>query len=346
MPKIVTVLSLLCLFLSSLFAAKAKKENVPVWVQDPSLVYFSSEYLNSLGQGKSQKEADADALAGLVAIFNRSIASNTKSSLEYSSQSSGTHSQIAQSKKLKQDVSISTNMDDLIGAEIRERWKSPDGTFYSLAVIEKDKGARLYREKASACISDIDNLVASNDGTTNTFSAYFRCLKACQKAQRLQVYKGCLSVLESSAASLIARHPDSDYSPLALELKASEIAKAIEIYVEASPEAKKLKAHVENVFSKHNFTLAKDSSARYKLAIELELDDLVHLSGGRISMRYNLTIELLDSLAGKTVLSLPFEGKETQFEEGALKSKILKTLEKKAINEFASSFKRFASGDK
>ena len=343
MPKVVAFFSLSAFFLSSLFAAKVKGENPPLWVQDPSSVYSTNEYLSNLGQGKTQKEADSDALAGLAAIFNRSIASNTKTSLDYASQQSAGENKIEKSKSIKQDVKISTNMKDLVGVEIRERWKSQDGMFYALAVIEKEKGARLYREKANTCISDIDKLLDVDSAMKGTFAECFRCYEASKKAQTLQVYKSCLAVLDESDAGVRGEHDGAEYSPSALKLRAESIAKAIEIFVDVDADSKKLKPHLEKIFSKHSFTLSKESSARYRLSIHLEMDEPAELSGGRLAIRYNLTVELFDTEQDETVLPFAFEGKETHFDVKSVKSKIFKTLEKKAMDEFASSFAKFAT---
>ena len=115
------------------------------------------------------------------------------------------------------------------------------------------------------------------------------------------------------------------------------------MFVELPSEAKKLKPHIEKVFSKHGFTLSKKDSARYKLVVRLGLDDPMELSQGRLAVRYNFEIELLDTQENKTVFPFAFEGKETHFDMGSVKNKIFKTLEKKAMDDFASSFAKFAT---
>lgn len=341
MSKIAVVFSFSVLFLTSLFAAKDKKEQVPLWVQDPSFIYSSSEYLSNLGQGKSQKQAETDALSGLAAIFNQSIESNTRATVSYM-EASGT-TDIEKSKSLKQDLKISTNVEELIGVEIKERWKSQDGTFYALAIIEKKTGVRLYYERVRASISDIDKLLDVAEANRGTFTGYFKYHEASKKATRLQADKGCLAVLDSSGISVKGIRSDTEYSPLSLKIQAEKVAKSIEVFVAVSPEAQKLKPHIEKVFSKYSFTLSKKDSVRYRLLVRLDLDEPIELSQGRMSMRYNLEIELVDNAENETILPFAFEGKETHFDMGSVKNKIFKTLEKKAMDEFYLSFAKFAS---
>ena len=344
MPRLVLIFSFSAVILTSLFAAKAKKEDVPLWVQDPSFIYSTDVYLSNVGQGKSQKQAETDALEGLAAIFNRSIDSASQASLSYSSQQSARSDKIEKSKALKQEVKISTNMEELIGVEVRERWKSYDGTFYALAVIEKEKGGRLYSEKASECINGIDKLLDVADANKGTFAEYFECYEASKNAKNLAFYKGCLAVLDASDIGVKGKRDDDEYSPVSLRIRAEKVAKSIEIFVDIAPEAKKLKPYLEKVFSKHGFTLAKSSSARYKLSVALELDDPLEFSKGRIAIRYNFAIDLFDATQNETVFPFAFEGKETHFDVNSVKSRIFKALEKKAIEEFATSFARFTSG--
>ena len=345
MFKLISIFSFFVFIFPSLFAAKAEspKEQIPLWIQDPSFIYSTDEYVSNLGQGRNQKEADTDALLGLAAFFNRSIASNTKASLDYSSEANEGNTKIEKSKRLKQDIKISTKMEELIGTEIRERWKSQDGTFYALAVIEKTNGARLYREKVLSYIDAIDKLLNAGNANKGTFTEYFKCLEASGRARTLQLYQGCLAVLDTSGQAIRGEREAGEYSPLALKIRAEKVAKSIEVFVDVPSEAKKLKPHIEKVFSKHSFTLSKKDSARYKLVVKLDLDDAKELSQGRLAMRYNFEIELLDTQENETVFPFAFEGKETHFDIGGVKNKIFKTLEKKAMEEFASSFARFAT---
>lgn len=322
---------------------KTSTDVVPIWVTDSSLVYPTPEYVINLGQGANQKEADNDAIEGLAAIFNRSISSNTQGSIDYSLEQRGGKVKVEKEKKLKQDICVSTKITELVGVEIKERWKAKDGTFYALAVIEKKKGARLYREKALACIDDIDKLLDVDDIQKGTFAEYFRVKNSLEKARELQVYKGCLSVLDKEELDSKIKHDDVGYSFTSLKLKTENIAKNIEIFVETSLDTKKLKPHFEKFFSQHGFTLSKNSSARYRLSVQLELSDPLELSKGRLAIRYNLAIELFDTRQNKTLFPFIFDGKETHFDERSVKSKIFKTLEKKAIDEFATSFAKFAS---
>ena len=101
-------------------SAGRKSEKLPAWVTSPSNVYSENEYIVEVGSGSSQKEADNKAIEGLAAIFNRNVLSKTDSSLAYR-ESAGS---VDKTKSINQHVLVSTSIKDLVGVEIKERWKS------------------------------------------------------------------------------------------------------------------------------------------------------------------------------------------------------------------------------
>ena len=337
MSRLIIFFSFLLVVLSPLGAKKASKDTPPMWVTEPSLVYSSDEYIIDLGEGKSQTEADSKAIEGLAAIFNRSIQSQTNASMEYSEGASGAR----KDKKLKQDVKISTEVEGLIGVEIKERWKAKDGTYYALAVMEINKGRSIYGEKASSCIKAIDKFFSVTNDQKNTFYEYFRASSAIYKAQELLVYTAYLSVLDPSG-----RRDWDSYFPDAIKLKTSEIAKNIYVSVNIEgDDASSLQPIFEKVFSKRGFSVSKDGNSRYVLNVVLELEEPEELSRGRVSIHYNLQVELLDTVLDETILPFNLDGRETMFNEKATKNKIFKNLEKKVKNEFDVSFAKYIEED-
>lgn len=333
MSRLIITFSFLLVFFSPLWARKSLKDEVPMWVSDPSFVYSSDEYMVELGEGRSQKEADNKAIEGLAAVFNRSIQSQTDASMEYSEGASG----VRKNKKLKQDIKVSTNLEGLIGVEIKERWKAKDGTYYALAVLEISKGKAIYKEKADSCIKAIDNFFTVSNEQRNTFYEYFRSSSAINKARELLVYVAYLAVLDP----LDKRNWDS-YFPEAVKLRTSELAKNIFVSINIEGEGvSSLQPMFEKVFSKRGFSVSKDGNTRYVLNVMLDLQPPEELSRGRVAIHYDLQVELLDTVLGETVLPFTLNGRETMFNETATRNKIFKNLEKKIKDEFDVSFARY-----
>ncbi len=318
-------------------AYAAKTETPPQWVVEPSSAYPDVRYIIGLGEGGTQKEAEAKAVESLAAIFNRSISSQTSASMSYS-EGKG---EAEKNKNLKQDVTVSTDVKELIGVEVKERWTAKDGTCYALAAMERQSGVSIYTEKAMACIGAIEGFLNTDESEKNTFSEYFRYSSAVEKAAELQVYSAYLSVLEP----LGSRNGWNEYAPDVLRIKASKIAKNIVVAVVIEgEEALKLKPVFEKIFSRRGFTLSKADGARYVMNVNLELEPPVEQSRGRIMIRYTLDAELKDSLLDETLLPFNLSGREIMFDQKAAKRKILKTLQEKTEDEFEASFAKYISG--
>lgn len=324
---------LLCCCLPLCAAKKAEK--IPDWVSSPATVYPENEYIVEVGSGSSQKEADNKAIEGLAAIFNRNVLSKTDSSLAYR-ESAGS---VDKTKSINQHVLVSTSIKDLVGVEIKERWKSKDGTFYALAVLNRQKAIHIYSEKATLCVSAIVESLNIPDDEKGTFHEYFRYVSASSKANEMSLYNAYLSVLQPESALVI----EEDYSPDKLKLKASSIAKNILVAVKIGGNwtDARLKSIFEKVFSSRGFTIAKADGARYVLDVELELGEESKLSDNRLMIRYSLTSQLLDSVTGDSFLPFVINDKAVQFSSEAVKNQIFKNLKTKVEKDFDTLFNKY-----
>jgi len=318
--------------------AKKRVETPPVWVTSPSTVYSENEYIVEVGSGSSQKEADNKAIEGLAAIFNRNVLSKTDSSLAYR-ESAGS---VDKTKSINQHVLVSTSIKDLVGVEIKERWKSKDGNFYALAVLNKQKAIIIYSEKARLCASAIDESLNISDEEKGTFHEYFRYVSATSKANEMSLYNAYLSVLNPASALII----EDEYHPDKLKLQASSIAKNIlvEVRIGGNWVDKRFKSIFEKVFTSRGFTIAKANTGRYILDVKLEIGEESKLSDNRLMIRYSLNSELIDSVTGDSFLPFVINDKAVQFNSEAVKNQIFKNVKAKVEKDFDALFTKYVEG--
>lgn len=319
----------------SLGAAK-RLEKIPDWVLAPSTAYSEKEYIVELGTGSSQKEADSKAVEGLAAIFNRSVSSKTDSSLKYNENTEG----VEKVKSLDQTVSVVTNVRDLIGVEIKERWKSKSGIFYALAVLNRNKAVSVYSEKAMRHAFSISEVLDVPSNEKGTFQEYFRYVTAYAKSLEMSLYHAYLAVL-NPASSMVY---EKNYTPENLKIQASIVAKNIFVKVNLEGCDERLKAIFENIFTFRGFTIAKTNSARYMLNATLKQGKETELSDGRIMVRYTLTCELLDSATSNTLLPFVINDRAVQFNSEAVNNQIFKSIKKRLERDFNSLFDKFIEG--
>lgn len=123
------------------FAVSAKEAEQPEWVSNPTAKCHENEFC-SVGIGSSAKKADADASSGIAKIFEAKV----KASFSSTTESSNDEVSSAVSSSVSESVSATVS-----NMEIKERFQKGN-TFYSFAVLNKDRSAKMVREK----IGDID----------------------------------------------------------------------------------------------------------------------------------------------------------------------------------------------
>ena len=320
-----------CLHLS----ATKKVEKPPIWVTSPSTMYSESEYIVELGNGLTQNEADNKAIEGLASIFNRSISSKTDSSLKYYENAHG----MERITNIDQKILVSTSIKDLIGVEIKERWKSKDGGFYALAVLNRHKAIFIYSEKARLCASVIAESLNISSEEKGTFHEYFRYVSATSKAYEMSLYNAYLSVLSPASSFVFGK----EYNPDKLKLETSSIAKNIlvEVRLGGNFTDARFRSIFEKVFTSRGFTIAKSKNGRYILDVDLELEKASKLSEDRLMIRYSLTSELVDSVTGDSLLPFVINDKAVNFSSEALKNQIFKDVKKKVEKDFDALFSKY-----
>lgn len=318
--------------------AAKRAERIPDWVTSPSKVYSEAEYLMEIGTGSNQKEADNKAIEGLAAIFNRSVSSKTDSSLKYREKSTN----VEKIKEVDQRILISTNVKNLVGVEIKERWKSNSGIFYALALLNKNKAISIYSERYSCCASSITEVLSVPDNEKGTFREYFRYLTACRKAYEMSLYDAYLSLLNPAYNMIYEKNYNLDK----LKIKASAIAKNILITVNLEGEDcdERLKPLFEQIFTSKGFSIAKGNNARYALNVMLEKGEETVLSENRIMVRYSLTSELVDKIMSEALFPFVINDKAVQFSSEAVNNQIFKNIKKKIEKNFGSLLDQLIAG--
>ncbi|CEM60705.1 hypothetical protein DWQ65_07760 [Treponema phagedenis] len=345
MPRVVSFFIVLTIFSVWVYAAGSKqgKKDPPVWVTDAPNVYPEERYLTALGTGQSRKEAEVGALEALAAIFDRKISIETQAELNYtSSVTDGQSEKVNKTKNVGQNVSISTNVDDLIGVEIKERWLSPDGTHYALAVLDKSKTASAYMEKINANERTIAELTQIPDTDKNTIREFIRYRSAYLVAAENAIYRARLSVIKPSAHALAK---EKGMTAQSLKLKCMDVAKNIHIVISVDGDNHgKIKSAFAKVLSAEGFNTSTNENPNYTLVAKLSLADGEVQANNKILVRYSLDAEFTETGSSTVLVPYSVSGREIHLAKSSADNKIFTGLEKKIQNDFGKSFNEYLSG--
>ncbi|MGP1576757.1 MAG: LPP20 family lipoprotein [Treponema sp.] len=321
--------------MSALVVLSAIAEEAPAWVTDHESVYPVSQYLTALESSKNRKEAEANAVEGLAAIFDRSIQSETKTAISIQEKKSGTTAQAEKTKSLHKDIAVSTKIDNFVGVEIKD-WKHSDGTYYVLAVLNKSKAASLYMDMIRKNNAVIAEFTGISDSEKYTLNGYCRYNAARLKAKENEVFLSRLVFLNAGAASLVS---DETTRAASLDIACTDIAQKIPIAIAITGDKTgKLKAAFGSVFSAQGFKSASGQSERYRLNGSLSINEPVPQGSNKILIRYTFEASLEDSNTGEIIAPYTVNGKEIHFNQASAESKLLISLEKKIKSEFAKQF--------
>lgn len=334
MLKIITFFILVNIFLPFVYASD--KETPPNWIENPYEAYAESGYLVIVGEGTSRKEAEANAIESLAAIFSRNIDSKTDSSLNYKSSQNET---AKIDKKIVKDISISTNIKDLVGVEIKENWSSGDGKYYALAVLDKTKAIIVYREKINSNNKAISELINIPDKEKNTITEYSRYNAAYKKAVENEIYASYLMILNPTA-SVISTKPDFNLN--SLKMKCLDILKDIPIKVTVEGDKNsKLKTAFSDVLNSTGFKTSELKNSKYALSVKLTISDEVIPGNNKTIIRYSLTAEFVDVILNESLIPFSISGREIHFNKTNAESKALMVLEKKIKKDFKKVFEEY-----
>ncbi len=124
---------------------------LPTWVLEPQEAYPSVRYITAVGSGRSLDEAERDAHDKLGRRFRVLLDASETQREAYQSTTGSTLAERdgadwERSTSLLSTVRLSTN-EQLLNAQIVERYHGSDGRYYALGALERLPTARLYAEQ-------------------------------------------------------------------------------------------------------------------------------------------------------------------------------------------------------
>ena len=157
------------------------------WIENPYAQYPKADYVGAVGRGYSQDEADLDARKELASVFGLAVNSTITRTVAETTDLETTD----YSEYLLSTTQASVNVDNLYGVEIVKRLQAEDGSYRSLAVMEKTATRNSY---ASLIESDLDEIESirngiSFDGSFSTLGKASELVSLCDECNtRIVMY--------------------------------------------------------------------------------------------------------------------------------------------------------------
>jgi hypothetical protein len=312
----------------------------PGWVTIPYSVYKESEYVAASGSGANRTAAEKNALAALTAVFGQSIQADLKLMTSFSEAVKNGVVDVSESNSLQEAINTSTEMDSLVGAEIKDVWYDGKSVYYAVAAMERVKTAALYADMINANERIIKDLTTMSAAEKNTLDGYSRYQLAATIADTNRAYANVLSVVGKGTGSVVPANlkKGDDY-----RLEAANLTKNIPIAVRVNGDrSDRIRGAFASVVSGAGFR-SGGNSARYVLNVTLTLSEVQLGNQQNKFARYVVDANLTDTAEGTVLLPFNINGREGHLNLSEAENRAVATAERKIKETYGGILSEYLS---
>ena len=327
---------LVIIFSSCVSTPGGKKE--PEWVTDPYKVYNRAVYIAAVGSASSRDTAEKAALSNLTSIFGQSISSETKTNYTYTQAVQASSSSWSEMADIAQEVKTSAAMDTLIGAEIKDVWKSPDGVWYASAIMDKAKTNLIYSELIHQNQQTIAKLTALSAAEKQSFEGFINYYQAANLADANLVFANVKTVISPGSMAGEDLKTGNDY-----RVEAAKIAKNIPIAVTVENDVQnRIKGAFSAAFTKAGF-LTGGTDSCYVLKAAFTMNEVSYQDTTFKWVRYVVDANLVDTATGTVLFPYNINDRVGHTSMAEAQNGAVRSAENKISGDYVNALGNFLS---
>jgi hypothetical protein len=328
---------LLLLFYACTSTSSSYSKTAPAWVDSAEAVYPRAQYIAATGYAPDRDVAEKNALASLTAYFGQTVQVDRTAIASYQQAvTNGVVEGWTDVAEMKSTIRTTATFENLLGAEIKEVWRDPRGTYYAVAVMEKGKSARLYNDTIQANLNIIRNLTTMTNSEKNTLNGVIRYRFAANIADVNVYYATIVRLLDATP-------PDDIITGNRYRLEAQNIIKAIPVGIRISWDRQ---GRIFGAFAKCLSDLGFDggsgvlggatSSPRYVLNVNVSLQPVDLPDNPNKFARIELAANLTDTRENLVLLPYNFNSREGHVSQSEAENRCVAVAERKINEEYAA----------
>ncbi len=318
------------LFNSSLFAS-GKKE--PVWTLSPYEGYASSDYIVTIGSGKTEKDASNSAVAEIGKVLQQSIVATDRVHSSFTKTS--------ETVDYSSNITLSTSLKDISGITVTDQWTSSIGTCYARAVLDRTKTGKIYVTKIRTLSEEIDDLLNSAAIQKHTFKGCQSVLGAYKKALQNDIYLELLGSIKPEYKSVVKEGLLYD-SSAAVKAIVDQFIKNISISINLTGDINnQITTAFKKVITGNGISVSEDNDSNnvpYEISGTIVFEPAARNDSSYYFSRYSLSVSLDDVLTKETILQYNTHGRQGKLSQEEADQSAVRTLEKKVESEFNKKF--------
>ena len=310
----------------------------PVWVMDPYKVYNQAMYIAAVGSAGSRDSAEKSALSGLTSIFGVSISSEIRTHFTYSEAVEASRSVWSERADIAHAIETSSAMDTLIGAEIKDTWRSPDGVWFAAAVMEKARTTIVYSDLIQQNLGIIAKLTNLSDAEKQSFEGYMNYYQAANLADANLVFANVRTVISPGSMAGTNLRTGNDY-----RLEASRIARNIPIAVTVENDVQnRIKGAFSAALTKAGFRTG-GSDSRYVLRANYSMNEASFQDQTYKWIRYVVDANLIDTATATVLFPYNINDREGHSTLSEAQNRAVRSAETKINADYVNALGNFLS---
>ncbi|MGP1459092.1 MAG: hypothetical protein ACTTKL_07260 [Treponema sp.] len=315
----------------------AKGGRQPAWVSNPYAGYDEAKYIAATAGARTTDAADKKAMLSAAANIVQDI--SAEESVTDSDSTAG-----ANLTSYLSDIRTKSQLKDISGMAIKDRWTAKDKTVYARALLDKTAAARHYSLLLNENSIEIETLIdesqsqKANGKNAASFDACRLLVKAYALAQDNAYYLRLLSVLQPSAHHVLPYG-----SPAAVEAKLRAALSAITVSVNVTGDTDgRLSAAARSVITGFGIGTASEAGAEnaaYTLTVNAAYEDLEKREESDIYFtRSIVNCILTENANGKEILSVSENARQGKLSRKEARQSAVRSAERVIMEEFSQKF--------
>lgn len=173
-------------------AAGAFAKKAPAWIDNPYSGYDEKSYICAVGTGLKSDDADKKALSDVAAVLQQNISSVEVVQQAASSEGFNLSSYLA-------DITTQSDIKNISGLSIKERYKDKKNRCYSLAVLDKGVASKSYSLLLNKNSLEIESLLDLAEQKSGSLDECRNLIQAYKITRENDYYASLLAVLKPAA---------------------------------------------------------------------------------------------------------------------------------------------------
>lgn len=296
--------------------------------------YPEETYLCAVGAGSTRENAVNAAFSSLSQVFHAQVDSTISTYASSTATHEGSEVVFYDTEAMIDQGSVSTKTDLIIGAQVVNTYRAPDGMVWVRVAVHRKNTAQLYEKEMEQLEQDVAQLRMRSMQETSVLARYFRLQGALPKALAHQQLAEQVRMLTGKDRPSLLKTIERELDGIA-----STVTLSLEVLVSVPEQEEQMQRQIESAFASlfhdYGFTVVNDTSRSGAKAVIGYFAAPAPASGSPYAhVRYQLSVQVIEGM--QTVASYRLEKRETALNDQDAMQRALRFALHEAVGALGS----------